>query len=65
MHCTFLLGRYQAVRLMQARVTLACIDLAGGNTTYPPNIVKGGKGYSQRLDPKVIPALTPFQKLTR
>jgi hypothetical protein len=46
MRCTFLLGRYQAVRLMQARVPLACIDLAGGNITYPPNIVKGGKGES-------------------
>jgi hypothetical protein len=65
MRCTFLLGRYQAVRLMQARVPLACIDLAGGNITYPPNIVKGGKGYSQRLDPKLIPALKEIVEYRR
>jgi hypothetical protein len=57
MRCSFLLGRYQAARLRQARVPLGCVDLAGGNITYPDNIVKGEKGYSQRLDPRVIPAL--------
>ncbi len=61
LHVALLLGRYQAIRLMQCRIPLECIDLSRGMIHYPAAIVKGGaksgKGYSQLIDSLLIPVL--------
>jgi hypothetical protein len=56
-HVTYLLGRYQAARLMSARVPLDCIDLERARLRYPAEIVKGGKAYSQPIDERLLPEL--------
>lgn len=56
-HVTYLLGRYQAARLMSARVPLDCIDLEAARIHYPAAIVKGGKAYSQPIDGRLLPDL--------
>jgi integrase len=57
LHVALLLGRYQAIRLMQCRIPLECIDLSRGMIHYPAAIVKGGKGYSQLIDGALVPVL--------
>jgi hypothetical protein len=55
---TFLLGRYQAARLGSCAVPLSCVDLSRGTIGYPDIQVKGGKGYSQPIDKRLMPSLT-------
>jgi hypothetical protein len=57
MHVTFLMGLYQAVRLRQAQIPLSHIDFARRIIDYPAGTVKGGKGYSQPIDPTFYPVL--------
>jgi hypothetical protein len=57
MHVTFLMGLYQAVRLRQARTPLSCIDFRRRIIAYPADKVKGGKAYSQPIDPGFFPIL--------
>jgi len=57
MRGSFLLGRFQAARLRQCAVPLHCIDLDRKVVTYPDEIVKGRKGFTQALDDRVLPAL--------
>jgi integrase len=57
MHVTFLMGLYQAVRLRQAQIPLSRIDFRRRIIDYPSDKVKGGKGYSQPIDPKFYPIL--------
>jgi hypothetical protein len=59
MRVTFLMGRYQALRLRQAQVPLRCIDFTRQQIDYPGYIVKGGKKkqYSQRIDDDLLPHL--------
>jgi hypothetical protein len=56
-HVTYLLGRYQAARLMSARVPLDCVDLEARRIHYPGGIVKGGKAYTQPIDERLLPDL--------
>jgi len=56
-HVTYLLGRYQAARLMSARVPLDCLDLEAARIHYPAAIVKGGKAYSQPINGRLLPEL--------
>jgi hypothetical protein len=51
MHVTFLMGLHQAIRLRQAQIPLSCIDFDRRIISYPADRVKGGKGYSQPIDP--------------
>jgi hypothetical protein len=48
---TFLMGLWQAVRLRQAQVPLANIYFDRRIIDYPSEIVKGGKPYSQPINP--------------
>lgn len=57
MHVSFLMGLYQGVRLRQSAVPIRCIDLARGVISYPANIVKGRKGFTQPIDPVFAPIL--------
>jgi hypothetical protein len=57
MRTTFLLGRYQALRIRQCAVPLECIDLDRGMIHYPNEIVKMAKGFSQPISPKFLPTL--------
>jgi hypothetical protein len=57
MHVGFLMGRFQAVRLRQSSVPLACIDFNRRLISYPNDTVKGRKGYSQPIDPEFFPVL--------
>jgi integrase len=57
MHVTFLMGLYQAVRLRQAQIPLSRIDFQRRIIDYPSDKVKGGKGYSQPIDPAFYPIL--------
>lgn len=57
MRCTFLLGRYQALRIAQCSVPLEGIDLERGMIHYPDWTVKGGKGFSQPISPKFMEEL--------
>jgi hypothetical protein len=57
MHVTFLMGLYQALRLRQSQSPLSCIDFRRRIITYPANKVKGGKAYSQPIDPGFFPIL--------
>jgi hypothetical protein len=57
MHVAFLMGRYQAVRLRQSAVPLACIAFDRRLITYPNEVVKGRKGFSQPIDPEFFPVL--------
>jgi hypothetical protein len=69
LHITYLLGRYQAARIMQARVPLSCIDLGGKSIHWPASVVKGGqrsgKGYSQHIDKRLLPELREIVRLRR
>jgi integrase len=49
---TFLMGRWQAVRLRQSAVPLSAIDFQRRVIVYPDSIVKGGHGYAQPIDPQ-------------
>jgi len=51
------MGRFQAVRLRQAAVPLSCIDFNRRLITYPNEVVKGRRGYSQAIDPEFLPIL--------
>jgi integrase len=57
MHVTFLMGLYQAVRLRQAQIPSSCIDFRRRIIAYPADRVKGGKSYSQPIDPDFFPIL--------
>jgi integrase len=57
MHVTFLMGLYQAVRLRQSQIPLSCIDFRRRIIAYPAGKVKGGKSYSQPIDPGFYPIL--------
>jgi integrase len=57
MHVTFLMGFYQAVRLRQSQIPLSRIDFQRRIIAYPSDRVKGGKGYSQPIDPTFYPIL--------
>jgi len=57
MHCTFVLGLYQAARLMQAQLPIAGINFQKGTISYPGNCVKGGKPFTQPLALALIPTL--------
>ena len=57
MHVTFLMGLFQAARIRQAQVPLACIDLRRRIIDYPGEIVKGGKRYTQPINPEFYPTL--------
>jgi Phage integrase SAM-like domain len=58
LHVALLLGRYQAIRIGQCRVPIVGVDLARRIIHYPDAIVKGGKGYSQPIDPEFHPLLS-------
>jgi site-specific recombinase XerC len=62
LHVSFLLGRYQAARLRQCQVPLSAIDLEHGTITYPAIVVKGGKSFSQPIDPDFLPKLKELVK---
>lgn len=57
MHVTFLMGLYQASRLDQCQVPLRLIDFNRGLINYADEGVKGGKGFSQPIDPDFAPIL--------
>jgi integrase len=57
MHVTFLMGLYQAARLRQSEIPLSCIDFRRRIIAYPAAKVKGGKAYSQPIDPRFFPIL--------
>jgi hypothetical protein len=57
MHTTFLMGLHQAARLRQAEIPLSRIDFKRRIIDYPSDKVKGGKGYSQPIDPSFYPIL--------
>jgi hypothetical protein len=57
LHVALLLGRFQAIRIGQCRVPLSGVDLRRRIIHYPGSIVKGGKGYSQPIDPDFYPIL--------
>jgi hypothetical protein len=57
LHVALLLGRYQAIRLNQCQAPLVDVDLRRRIIHYPDSIVKGGKGYSQPIDPEFYPIL--------
>jgi hypothetical protein len=57
MHVTFLMGLHQAVRLRQSQIPLSCIDFRRRIIAYPADKVKGGKSYSQPIDPGFFPIL--------
>jgi len=57
LHVALLLGRYQAIRLNQCQVPLVDVDLRRRIIHYPDWLVKGGKGYSQPIDPEFYPIL--------
>src|SRR5258708_20951814 len=64
-HMTYLLGRYQSARIMQARAPLSCIDLDGKSIHWPASVVKGGKGYSQPIDKRLLPQLPEIVRLRK
>ena len=55
MHVTFLMGFYQASRLQQCAVPLRLVDLNRKLINYADEGVKGGKGFSQPIDPDFVP----------
>jgi hypothetical protein len=57
LHVALLLGRYQAIRLNQCQAPLVDVDLRRRIIHYSDSIVKGGKGYSQPIDPEFYPIL--------
>jgi integrase len=57
MHVTFLLGLYQAARLMQAQIPMREIDFKNKTISYPAECVKGGKAFTQPLADALIPTL--------
>jgi hypothetical protein len=57
MHVTFLMGLFQASRLRQCAVDLRNIDLLRSLINYSNEGVKGGKGFSQPIDPDFAPIL--------
>jgi integrase len=57
LHVALLFGRYQAIRIGQCCVPLVGVDLRRHIIKYPDSIVKGGKGYSQPIDPEFYPIL--------
>lgn len=65
LHCSFLLGRYQAARLQQARVPLSAIDLAGGLIHWPASIMKHGRAFTQPIDKRLLPELREIVRLRR
>jgi hypothetical protein len=65
LHVALLMGRYQAVRIGQCCVPLSGIDLDRRIINFPRDIVKGGKGYSQPIDPEFYPILADIVKHRR
>jgi hypothetical protein len=57
MRCTYLLGRYQSMRLRGCQVPLDCIDLQAGVIRYPANIMKGRRELIQPIDERLQPLL--------
>jgi integrase len=57
MRATYLMGLYQAARLRQSSIPISCIDFKRRIIAYPSDKVKGGKGYSQPIDPVFYPVL--------
>jgi hypothetical protein len=58
MRCTYLLGRYQSMRLRGCQVPLDCIDLQAGVIRYSANIMKGRRELIQPIDLRLQPLLT-------
>jgi hypothetical protein len=57
MRCVIFLGIYQACRLRQCAVPVECIRLEAGVIQWPGRIVKGGEGYTQPIDSRLLPVL--------
>lgn len=57
MQCVFYMGIYQACRLRMCQVPLDAIRLDLGLIRYPDEIVKGGHGFAQPIDPVFLPKL--------
>jgi hypothetical protein len=57
LHVSYLLGRYQASRLQQARVPLSAIDFESNCIHWPAEIMKGGKAFTQQIDPRLAEVL--------
>jgi hypothetical protein len=53
-HASYLLCRFQAARLMMARVPLDCIRLAERRIYFPAEIMKGRKPLTQPIDKRAI-----------
>jgi integrase len=62
MHVTFLMGFYQASRLRQCAVALRLVDLNRKLINYSDEGVKGGKGFSQPIDPDFLPMLRAIKE---
>jgi hypothetical protein len=60
MRCTYLLGRYQAARLMSCAVPIKYIDLTAKTITYPNPKVGRGRAYTQPIDE---PLLEPLREI--
>ena len=54
----FFLGLYQACRLRQCEVPLSAIRLELGVIQWPGAKVKGGSGYTQPIDSRLVPILS-------
>ena len=65
LHVVLLLGRYQAIRLNQCQAPLVDVDLRRRIIHYPDSLVKGGKGYSQPIDPEFYPILCEIVEYRR
>jgi integrase len=57
MHVSFMLGWRQAVRLGQARAPISAVDLERQVISWPGSVVKGGRGYTHPIDPRLAPFL--------
>jgi integrase len=57
LHTSFLLGYYQAARIGQSPLPISCIDLERKIIHWPDQLVKGGRGFDQSIDPRFLPIL--------
>jgi hypothetical protein len=57
MRVTFLMGLWQAARMLQAQVPLGSIHFDRHIIDYPGSIVKGGKAFSQPINPPFFETL--------
>lgn len=56
-HTVLLMGRFQAARLSSCEVPLAAISLERREIRYPAIVMKGGKAFTQAIDPRFLPIL--------